>query len=167
VSSGSRSDEQVKFHKKATIKQTFLPCNKAGHFCQRIFILKWRKKEKATKRREVCEILLLKKPAPLPVHHGYIFVTWGMGFCHGCGLCAATAARHVSRDLTAIYLAVGCTWINHKCRGVAEGRIAYMINLPSQTATHLKNHYWNIKNNFTLLFQWYHIGWMWILNKDF
>ena len=47
----------------------------------------------------------------LPVHHGHIFCNLDMDFFAtvvGCVLQFLTAARHVSRDLPAIYLAVGC-----------------------------------------------------------
>ena len=96
-------------------------------------LLSWNeeKRKRQQKEEKYVRFLLEETGMHLPVHHGRIFCNLNMD-------CFATvvllqfltaAARHVSRDLPAIYLAVGCTWINHKCRDVAEGRLAYMINL--------------------------------------
>jgi len=53
--------------------------------------MKKRKKEKKTERREVCEILLLRKPGTLTGPSWLYFCNLDMFFCHGCGLYAAVS----------------------------------------------------------------------------
>jgi len=103
-------------------------------------LLSWNeeKRKRQHKEEKYVRFLIEETGMHLPVHHGHIFWNLDTGFLGtvvGCVLQFLSAVHHVSRDLAAIYLAVGCTWIYHKCRDVAEGRPAYMINLARHSHT--------------------------------
>ena len=135
VSSGSCSDEQVKLKKQSN--KTFCLVKRLVTSAKGFLSWNEEKRKRIQKEEKYVRFLLEETGAHLPVHHGHIFCNLDMDcFAMVVLLQFLTAVVcYFSRDLPAIYLAVGCTRINHKCRDVAEGRLAYMINL-ADTATH-------------------------------
>ena len=130
----------VKFYKKTTIKRTFCLVKRLVTSAKGFLSWNEEKRKRQQKEEKYVRFLLEETGTHLPVHHGRIFCNLDMD-CFAMVVLLqflTAAARHVSRDLPAIYLAVGCTWINHKCRDVAEGRLAYMINLADTAHLFLK-----------------------------
>ena len=128
----------VKFYKKTTIKQTFLPCEEAGNFFQRIFILKWRKKEKTTEWREVCEVFHWQNWSALTGPSWSFFWNLDMDFLARLwAVCCSFSLRRamfLERPPCNIF---SCRlYVNQpQMKGRSRGRLAYMISLARHSHT--------------------------------